>query len=246
MAKIVPVTASANAMLGPSGGIAAPESPGTHLAGANGSLHSALPTVAEDPVPSSRRRAVSPKSAWGTTGSHMRQRSVSAGKHGRASPRTSGGQPFAPPARGASQPPLSSTPCPDDPTASCASVSSPRAGSGTALAAAAPQSAAEAAAPAPVALPVPAFGTSEGLPEGLAAPQEAPDTAEPESLPLLYVDVNIAPGQPPERIILREGQNVNEVAAEFAAKHVLTPVLAQRLHSLLREVVHRQEQTSRH
>jgi len=60
--------------------------------------------------------------------------------------------------------------------------------------------------------------------------------------PLLYVDVNIAPGQPPERIVLREGQSVNEVAAEFAARHVLPPVLAQRLHALLKEVLQRQEQ----
>lgn len=60
--------------------------------------------------------------------------------------------------------------------------------------------------------------------------------------PLLYVDVNIAPGQPPERIVLREGQSVNEVADEFAARHVLTPVLAQRLHALLKEVLQRQEQ----
>jgi len=59
--------------------------------------------------------------------------------------------------------------------------------------------------------------------------------------PLLYVDVNIAPGQPPERIVLREGESVTEVAAEFAAKHVLTPALAQRLHALLSEVLQRQE-----
>eukprot|EP00930_Biecheleria_cincta_P022331 TRINITY_DN16310_c0_g1_i1.p1 TRINITY_DN16310_c0_g1~~TRINITY_DN16310_c0_g1_i1.p1 ORF type:complete len:969 (+),score=182.25 TRINITY_DN16310_c0_g1_i1:63-2969(+) len=240
MAKIVPVTSSAMAMLGPAGGMPAPESPGTHLGGGNGSLHSALPTVAEDPVPSSRRRAVSPKSAWGTTGNCMRQRSASAGKPGRASPRTSGGQAFAPPARSTSQPPLSSMPCPEDPTASCASVSSSRAASGS-----------EAATPAPVAQEpmdpaAPEVPTSEGPPQGSAAPREAPDAQESESPPLLYVDVNIAPGQPPERIVLREGQNVNEVAAEFAAKHVLTPVLAQRLHSLLREVVHRQEQTSKH
>merc|ERR1712100_697053 len=60
--------------------------------------------------------------------------------------------------------------------------------------------------------------------------------------PLLFVDVNIAPGQPPERIVVHEGQSITEVAADFAAKHVLTPVLAQRLHALLREVLARQEQ----
>jgi hypothetical protein len=63
--------------------------------------------------------------------------------------------------------------------------------------------------------------------------------------PLLYVDVNIAPNQPPERIVLREGQSVAEVAADFAAKHVLTPALAQRLMGLLSEVLQRQEQAMR-
>eukprot|EP00929_Paragymnodinium_shiwhaense_P061050 TRINITY_DN30484_c0_g1_i2.p1 TRINITY_DN30484_c0_g1~~TRINITY_DN30484_c0_g1_i2.p1 ORF type:complete len:1050 (+),score=227.29 TRINITY_DN30484_c0_g1_i2:117-3266(+) len=58
--------------------------------------------------------------------------------------------------------------------------------------------------------------------------------------PLLYVDVNIAPGQPPERIMLREGQSPAAVAADFAAKHRLTPLLAQRLHTMLQEVVRRQ------
>lgn len=77
----------------------------------------------------------------------------------------------------------------------------------------------------------PGFGAVETNRESAA---EAEATLPP---PLLYVDVNIAPGQPPERIVLREGQSVNEVAADFAAKHVLTPVLAQRLHQLLREVL---------
>jgi len=51
--------------------------------------------------------------------------------------------------------------------------------------------------------------------------------------PLFFVDVTLAPGQPPERIVLREGQSITEVAATFAAKHVLTPSLAQRLHTVL-------------
>eukprot|EP00913_Durusdinium_trenchii_P015100 g14161.t1 len=62
-----------------------------------------------------------------------------------------------------------------------------------------------------------------------------------EKQPMLYVDVNVTPGQPPERIVLFQGQNISEVAAEFAAKHVLTPAMAQKLHSLLREVVLKQE-----
>eukprot|EP00931_Biecheleriopsis_adriatica_P078444 TRINITY_DN518_c0_g1_i2.p1 TRINITY_DN518_c0_g1~~TRINITY_DN518_c0_g1_i2.p1 ORF type:complete len:946 (+),score=219.67 TRINITY_DN518_c0_g1_i2:280-2838(+) len=80
---------------------------------------------------------------------------------------------------------------------------------------------------------LPAPTASSGVEAPAAAPEEKPA--------VLFVDVNIAPGQPPERIILREGQSVSEVAAEFAAKHVLTPVLAARLHALLREVVERQE-----
>jgi len=77
---------------------------------------------------------------------------------------------------------------------------------------------------------------------GASASNSGPNSPTDGATPLLFVDVNIAPGQPPERIILREGQSVAEVAAEFAAKHVLTPVLAQRLHALLREVLQRQEQ----
>jgi len=81
---------------------------------------------------------------------------------------------------------------------------------------------------------------------GAAAGSTAPTPAaaedeESQPPPLLYVDVNIAPGQPPERIVLREGQSVTEVAADFAAKHVLTPALAQRLHGLLKEVLQKQE-----
>lgn len=66
------------------------------------------------------------------------------------------------------------------------------------------------------------------------------DIDESVQAPLLYVDVNIGPGLPPERIVLREGQSINEVAADFAAKHVLTPTLAQRLHSLLKDVLQQQ------
>lgn len=96
-------------------------------------------------------------------------------------------------------------------------------------------------------------GPSKGMPKALCidAPGFTKDGGDATSMgssesqdnapPLVYVDVNIAPGQPPERIVIREGQSVSEVAADFAAKHVLTPLLAQRLHSLLREVMQRQE-----
>ncbi|CAE6915856.1 FTSH1 [Symbiodinium sp. CCMP2456] len=87
----------------------------------------------------------------------------------------------------------------------------------------------------------PATG-DEGNAEGNASPKErAQEDIPPDAPPMLYVDVNITQGQPAERIVLYQGQNVSEVAAEFAAKHVLTPALAQKLHTLLREVVLKQE-----
>ncbi|CAE7686106.1 ftsH3, partial [Symbiodinium necroappetens] len=87
----------------------------------------------------------------------------------------------------------------------------------------------------------PAAG-DEGNAEGNASPKErAQEDIPPDAPPMLYVDVNITQGQPAERIVLYQGQNVSEVAAEFAAKHVLTPALAQKLHTLLREVVLKQE-----
>ncbi|CAL1149704.1 unnamed protein product [Cladocopium goreaui] len=64
---------------------------------------------------------------------------------------------------------------------------------------------------------------------------------EEDKQPVLYVDVNVTPGQAPERIVLFQGQNISEVAAEFSAKHVLSPAMAQKLHGLLREVVLKQE-----
>jgi len=93
--------------------------------------------------------------------------------------------------------------------------------------------------PAQFGTPTPSAGAG-ATGSGASAPESGGD--ESEKPPLLYVDVNIAPNQPPERIVLREGQSVTEVAADFAAKHVLTPALAQRLHGLLREVLQRQEQ----
>ncbi|CAJ1384632.1 unnamed protein product, partial [Effrenium voratum] len=85
----------------------------------------------------------------------------------------------------------------------------------------------------------------EGM--GGAPAEGAPDNAEgnaeelPDDQPMLYVDVNITPGQPPKRIILFQGQSISEVAADFAANHMLTPALAQKLHALLREVALKQE-----
>lgn len=58
---------------------------------------------------------------------------------------------------------------------------------------------------------------------------------------LLFVEVAVTAGQPPERVALHLGDSVAEVAAEFASKHMLTPALAQRLHTLLQEAMQQQE-----
>jgi len=74
------------------------------------------------------------------------------------------------------------------------------------------------------------------------AEKKSPQEPREEKQPMLYVDVNVTPGQPPERIVLFQGQNISEVAADFAAKHVLSPAMAQKLHDfLLHEVVLKKE-----
>eukprot|EP00440_Ansanella_granifera_P065616 gb/GFBE01071162.1/.p1 GENE.gb/GFBE01071162.1/~~gb/GFBE01071162.1/.p1 ORF type:complete len:649 (+),score=99.46 gb/GFBE01071162.1/:1-1947(+) len=193
-----------------------------------GELSPGLPTVREDPP--GRRRSTSPKIAWGSSsGASVRQRSA-----GHATARThhqqGSGQSLAHsmPARSSSQPPPSMPAFghPEDAAGNNGVLVSAREGSSHALPTVSEDSAA--GPPADASSPAPRHG-------------EASEEEKDGQPPVLYVDVNIAPGQPPERIVLREGQSVSEVAAEFAAKHVLTPVLAQRLHALLREVVQRQE-----
>jgi len=61
-------------------------------------------------------------------------------------------------------------------------------------------------------------------------------------VPLLHVDVNIAPGEPLQRLSLYEGQSVYEAATEFAEKHGLSPGMVQRLQGMLEELVLRQQQ----
>lgn len=91
--------------------------------------------------------------------------------------------------------------------------------------------------------PLAQFGSSEGAPKDKNTGASLDDDGLPP--PLLYVDVNISPSKPPERIVLREGQSVAEVTADFAAKHALNSNLAQRLYALLTEVAsQRQEQAS--
>merc|ERR1712137_396248 len=55
--------------------------------------------------------------------------------------------------------------------------------------------------------------------------------------PLVYVEVNIAAGRPPEKLVLIDGQTPAEAAAQFAARHNLTPVLAERLTGLLQQLL---------
>lgn len=234
MAKLLPTTPyhEVHSLLGPSGGTSVPSSPlprgSSPPRGAlDTSTASALSTLAEDQS-GIRRRSASPKSAG--LGSNLRQRaasirngvpaSSSRGATGRRTSEEAGAsRPRSQPAgraktsqRPADKEVISTEPTPDE--AATPSVSS-RPG-----------------------------GLLQGNP-GTGVPNfgnpEAEDVQELPA-PVLFVDVNITPGQPPERIVLREGHSVNEVAAEFAAKHMLTPVLAQRLHTLLKEVVQRQEQ----
>lgn len=82
---------------------------------------------------------------------------------------------------------------------------------------------------------------SDSLEDSRPLTHRSTASSQENSPPVVYVDVNIAPGQPPERIVIREGQSINDVAEEFAAKHSLAPVLTQRLHALLQEVMQRQD-----
>jgi len=222
-----------------------PSSPGAHgrLSNSPGSgevSSSGLPTVAEDLPPGSARRSVSPKLAWGQPGSNTRQRSAGAGTSPRG-PLAAGGNRgnpggirgtsagaqrtrSGPPGRAGRTPPQGA----QDPAANSGAVA-PSGGA---------NDVSEALPPA-LEVPAPAVAEAVEIQEVVPAVDDSP---KPAPAPMLYVDVNIGPSQPPERIVLHEGQSVNEVAAEFAAKHVLTPVLAQRLHALLKEVVQRQGQ----
>jgi len=217
---------------------------------------SPLPSLAEDPI-MEHRRSMSPKTAWGPPGSGLRtaNRSRSTGGHGHSprglSPRGSSPRGLSPRGEvGQEQHRIHGTA--GTRTHSQPGVASPEKFLGAPEAAASSNSADAggitgkgfathaAIEGADIGGGVAAESGSTGV--GAAAVPIAAAQEEGLPPPLLYVDVNIAPGQPPERIVLREGQSVNEVAAEFAARHVLTPVLAQRLHALLKEVLQRQEQ----
>eukprot|EP00929_Paragymnodinium_shiwhaense_P120355 TRINITY_DN9228_c0_g1_i7.p1 TRINITY_DN9228_c0_g1~~TRINITY_DN9228_c0_g1_i7.p1 ORF type:complete len:1244 (-),score=220.33 TRINITY_DN9228_c0_g1_i7:151-3882(-) len=86
----------------------------------------------------------------------------------------------------------------------------------------------------PAAIPPPASTTL--LPGSAAADIAAPEDAAAQSS-MVYVEVNIAPGRPPERLVLKDGQSPMEAAADFAVKHRLSPALAQRLHVLLQDLL---------
>lgn len=70
---------------------------------------------------------------------------------------------------------------------------------------------------------------------GLASPRAPSEPARPR--PLVFAEVNIAPGRPPQKLVLMEGQRLDDAAADFAAKHNLTPKLAQRLCLLLQDLL---------
>lgn len=55
--------------------------------------------------------------------------------------------------------------------------------------------------------------------------------------PLVFAEVNIAPGRPPERLVLYANQSAADAAAEFAMKHKLAAKLAGRLCALLQDLL---------
>eukprot|EP00747_Dinoflagellata_sp_TGD_P197103 gnl/TRDRNA2_/TRDRNA2_68067_c1_seq1.p1 gnl/TRDRNA2_/TRDRNA2_68067_c1~~gnl/TRDRNA2_/TRDRNA2_68067_c1_seq1.p1 ORF type:complete len:510 (-),score=71.62 gnl/TRDRNA2_/TRDRNA2_68067_c1_seq1:120-1442(-) len=70
-----------------------------------------------------------------------------------------------------------------------------------------------------------------------AVQSQPPPGAEAVAPPMVFVEVNIAPGRPAERLTLREGQSPEEAAATFAEKHSLPPHLANRLHVMVQDLV---------
>jgi len=53
--------------------------------------------------------------------------------------------------------------------------------------------------------------------------------------PLFNLEIRIRADRPPECLVVREGDRAADVAAEFAARHLLAPPLAQRLYDLLEQ-----------
>lgn len=68
-------------------------------------------------------------------------------------------------------------------------------------------------------------------------PSSSVDPSKRLSARLLWITYNSDTSRHGHHNHAHQGQNISEVAAEFAAKHVLTPAMAQKLHSLLREAV---------
>mmetsp|Transcript_20760 Transcript_20760/g.45658 ORF Transcript_20760/g.45658 Transcript_20760/m.45658 type:complete len:984 (-) Transcript_20760:70-3021(-) len=56
-----------------------------------------------------------------------------------------------------------------------------------------------------------------------------------EQKALLNVEVSLREDQPPELIVVREGDQPGRLAADFAARHVLSPERAKRLYNLLHQ-----------
>jgi len=93
-------------------------------------------------------------------------------------------------------------------------------------------------------LPLPGPKTPTDPVQGGSGP--LPETSEsqpPAARPLLYVDVNIAPDRPMERLVLLEGQTVGEVTRDFTARHGLNASMGQRLHRMLDQLLSDQRQS---
>lgn len=58
-----------------------------------------------------------------------------------------------------------------------------------------------------------------------------------ESRPVFCVEVNITPGRPAEKLMMFEGQNPSDAAAAFTEQHQLPQKLANRLRTLLQELM---------
>jgi len=87
----------------------------------------------------------------------------------------------------------------------------------------------------------PATAPVEPITQSPSAASIPEDSADPVAPPLVYVEVNIQPNRPPERLTLHHGQSPAEAAADFAVKHRLAPALAQRLHVLLQDLLSKPE-----
>lgn len=64
--------------------------------------------------------------------------------------------------------------------------------------------------------------------------QESPATVRK---PVVIAEVTLSPGAPPAKLVLFEGDDAAQAAADFAAKHKLSPPMMQRLQGYLQELL---------